>query len=266
MLTNRSWRWLRSAVVLTCLLSTAQGGNNMNDNNTIDSSGYEFSETQARDRVCEFLETEGESKPRDEMRTILGSPSVDSHPNLGPYYVFNGELGEFWVSCNRGSLIAWFAPGRLTVSEAELLVKDFLKRHIPDFESRNFEQVYSQMDEPHWKEEWEEKPQRPQEQAIFENWATVTVDMESRRVTKFSCSDLRHTRTSPPKISEAEARQIILKQYPMAQFVSLNLMEDTVDGGENWRTIWYAVFVPERDEETPRKLMSIDADTGEIVP
>lgn len=223
----------------------------------------------AKSRVYDFLKAEGESRTRDEVFELLLGPDTITHPNLGEVYKFKGSLGEFWVTANRYTVINYNRPGPLKISEAKLMVSEFLKKHIPDFEKRNFVQVDSYVEDPLWKEEWREKPQPPKEQAIFENWVTIAVHLEARQVKNFNCSDLRHVRVAEPKFTETQASEQLLKQFPGGSIETLRLMEHTGDGGKNWVTIWHAVVQPAGDDDDeltpPRQVISLNADTGEVV-
>lgn len=223
----------------------------------------------AKTRVYEFLKAEGESRTRDEVFDLLLGPDSITHPNLGPIFKFTGSLGEFWVSADRFTVINYNRPGPLKISEAKQVVKAFLANHIQNFEQRNFVQVDSYVEDPLWKEEWREKSQPPNELAIFENWVSIAVHLEARQVKNFNCSDLRHVRTLPPKVTETEVRQELLGEFPEGTIEELRLMEHTGDGGKTWVTIWHAVVQPVGDgddDAPPRQIISVNADTGERVP
>jgi hypothetical protein len=223
-------------------------------------------EAAARNRICDFLRAEGESRPREEVLGLLEGPVAKVHPNLGPLLVFTGALGEFWVSADGGHVITYSAPRRFTPTEAQEYAAAFLRRNIEDFEKRNYEQVHAEMDDPFWKEEWIERPRHPDEVSIFQNWALIQVNLDARKAHYFNASNLRLSRTAEPAMDEAAARKRILERFPEGIILELELLEHTTDGGVTTITIWQATVNPDGDPDTPRKLLSIDADTGEIVP
>lgn len=217
---------------------------------------------ELRDSIYTFLQREGEERSRNEVFDLLEGPRAKKHPNLGALYVFDGSLGEFWVS-GRGNVVTYNAPDRMSVQEAQEYVKECLDRHVESFNDRNYELKDSNFSDPIWMEEWKEKPAED-EVSIFENWATVQVNVETHKLHYFNRSDLRRVRTTEPSIAEETARKEILKRNPEHEIDRLRLTEHTADGGKTWRTIWYAVLQPE-DVEAPQKPYSLDADTGEVV-
>lgn len=216
-----------------------------------------------KEAIYYYLQQQGENRSREWVFEQLEVSPSKHHPNLGPFYVFNGSLGEFWVS-SRAKVVNFSAPARMSAKEAQDYVLDFLKRHIDDFENRNYVQEDTEFTDPLWKETWNEE-QRESEVSIFENWATVQVNLETRRVHYASLSDLRHIRTTPPKLDEESARRLIIARNTSAIIEELDLVEHTNDGGQSWITIWNAVLVPGGDPSSPRRLYSIDADTGQKV-
>jgi hypothetical protein len=226
----------------------------------------QISDSDARKRIYEFLKSTGETRPEEEILPKLQASAPKQHPNLGHLYVYKGPFGEFWVSCNNGDIITYSVPNRFTATEAQEYAKAFLNEQIEDFDKRNFVQVDAEMDDPLWEEEWIEKPQRPKEVSIFQNWAVIQVHLDTRRVHYFNASNLRLVRTTQPKINEQTARQIILRQFPEGEILELELMEHTTDGGKSVITIWNASIKPDDEEDTPMELLSINADTGDVVP
>ena len=220
----------------------------------------------AQERIYEFLRTEGEARSKEEVVALFEGPTSKEHPNLGSLHVYTGPLGEFWVSANSGDVIAYSAPKRFTPTEAQEYARAFLCRHIEDFEKRNYERVDAEMDDPFWKEEWIERLRPPGEVSIFQNWAVLYVNLDTRKVHYFNASNLRLVRRTQPKLDESAARRLILEHYPEGMFLDLELIEHTTDGGKSVITIWSATLKPDSDPDSPMTIYSINADTGEVVP
>mgnify|MGYP006284212031 CR=1 FL=1 len=257
--------------LLICLFTalivlSARDGICMNDEKFTGSSGHGITEQEARTLVYQFLKKEGDPNTRDYIESHLEMTGIREHPNLGEIYTFEGESGEFWVSRGRGTVIKYNAPTAFTVTEAEDYSKKFIRRHIKDFESRNFKLENSEADGQFWREEYREYPQGENEVAIFPNWISVTVSLERRAIHNFSYSDLRRIRYKQPGIDEKEARRIIMERFPEGEILEIELVEHTADGGRTWVTIWNALVSPDKGEELPDEIISIDADTGKDVP
>lgn len=217
-----------------------------------------------KESIYAFLQKEGEMREREWVIEKLEGPTTNQHPNLGLLCVYKGVLGEFWVS-TRNNVVNFSAPEAMSVKEAQAYVSEFLARHIEDFHDRNFIQEDAERSDRLWKESWIEEP-TDDEISIFENWVNIQVNLDTRQIHYQNRSDLRHVRTTSPALDEAAARQAILSKNAHATIEELDLLEHTVDGGKTWVTVWNAVIVPGGDPESPRKLYSINADTGKVVP
>ncbi|MBD3179362.1 MAG: hypothetical protein GF417_07010 [Candidatus Latescibacteria bacterium] len=228
--------------------------------------GSGITEQQARKLIYDFLKMEGDPNTRDYIEANLELTGMREHPNLGQLYSFDGELGEFWVSRERGKVVKYNGPPALTAAEAEDFAGRFIRRHIPDFESRNFRMESSEADGQFWREEWREYPQGKNEISIFPNWISISVNLEKRAVHNFSFSDLRRIRYNQPGIDEEKARRKVMEKFPDGKILEIELLEHTSDGGQNWVTIWNVVVSPGDDEDEPNEIISIDADTGTEVP
>jgi len=219
-----------------------------------------------RAKIGEFLKKAGKLRDQKEVLAGLTGPAPKTHPNLGPLEVFKGPDGEFWVSKASGEIVTFSPPKRFTATEAQQYAKAFLERHVPDFAKRNFQQVSAEMQDPLWKEEWVEKPRPPKEVSVFPNWAVIQVNLDTRSVHYWNASNIRLVRTAPPKIDQEGAKKVIRGGFPEAEILKLELMEHTTDGGKTSVTIWNASFRPAADKDSPVKLLSINADTGKVVP
>ena len=215
--------------------------------------------------VLSYFEAEGDRLSREEFDNSIHNVTVDSHPNLGEYYVYETIYGEFWINIGKKQILKYSKPPRFTVPEAKEYVEKYLESHVPDFKDRNFVQERSELEEPYWIEEYTEKP-RGSEVSIFENWITISVNLDARGLQNFNFSDVRLVRQIPPKITESEVQNIIQQKYPQGQIKELHLMEYTTDGGKSSRTIWNATVLPDDDLESALDLITIDADSGEIIP
>jgi len=238
----------------------------MNNENQGDARSTGITEDQARDRIYDFLKKEGNPKTKDYIMSNLETAGIKNHPNLGKLYMFNGELGEFWVSCQRGNVINYNSPQGFTITEAEDFTVKFIGMHVPDFDNRNFKRINSEADDHFWKEEWKEEPKGEKEKSVFPNWISININLEKRAVQNFNFSDLRRIRYTDPVIGEREAREIIKERFPEGTIMELELEEHTTDGGVTWTTIWNALVKPYDEEDVPDEIISIDADTGKEVP
>lgn len=225
-----------------------------------------ITEQQARSLIYQFLKREGVPNTREDIESHLEMTGIREHPNLGELYTYDGEMGEFWVSRGRGTVVKYNAPAAFTITEAEEFSREFVLRHIPDFGSRNFRLENSEADGQFWREEWREYRSGEKEVSIFPNWISVTVNLERRSIHNFSFSDLRRIRYNQPAISEEKVRVMIMERFPEGKILELELIEHTADGGRTWVTIWNALVNPSAEEEVPAEIISIDADTGRDVP
>jgi hypothetical protein len=259
---------IRSAIciITAVFLLFHQDGICMSEENNSGHKGQGITEQQARALIYQFLKKEGDPNTRDFIESHLEMSGIREHPNLGQLYSFDGELGEFWVSRGRGTVVKYNAPPAFEVSDAEEFSRRFIRRHLPDFESRNFRLEGSEGDGQFWREEWREYPRGEKEVSIFPNWISITVSLEKRGAHNFSFSDLRRIRYNQPGIDEQKARGIIMERYPEGEILELELIEHTTDGGQSWITIWNALVSPGEGENIPDEIISIDADTGEEVP
>jgi hypothetical protein len=227
-------------------------------------SGSAVSREEARDKIYTFLAREGCRHSKDTVIKNLDYTGINEHPDLGDLFMYDSPYGEFRVSARRGNVMMFNAPPRLNVEGAGELIREFLCRHIPEFEQRNFRLTDSYMEGSFWNEEYIEKPEEGH--SIFQNWISISIDMESRNIHNFSYTDLRHIRYVPPRIDEKKARELILQKYSDGEILELELMEHTDDGGMTWVTIWNALVSPLREKDVPDEIISINADTGEEVP
>lgn len=262
---ERKYRFAIYLLAVIFVLSHG-GGMCMNNENEGDGSGSGITEDQARNLIYDFLKKEGNPNTKDYIVSHLETAGIKDHPNLGKLHMFVGELGEFWVSRQRGNVVNYNSPLRLTITEAENFAVKFISRHVPDFDNRNFKLINSEADDQFWKEEWREEPKGEREKSIFPNWISITINLEKRAVQNFNFSDLRRIRYTDPAIDEKKAREIIMERFPMGAIMELELVEHTVDGGVTWVTIWNSFVKPDDKEDVQHEIISIDADTGEEVP
>jgi hypothetical protein len=228
----------------------------MTDLDAADSERY-------KQAVFRFLKRRDARLERAEVFEQLEAIEMRRHPNLGAFHVFGSTFGEFWVS-EREAVIGYRAPGRMTASEAQHAAKEVLRQEVEDFGLRNFTQQEAGFVDPIWKEEWKEQP-RPGEVSIFENWAQVQINVETRKLHYFQCSDVQHVRLEPPVLDEDAASGVLKRHRRLAVVDSMNLMEHTDDGGHTWTTIWNVIYMPGGDPSSPLEIIAIDADTGDIV-
>lgn len=228
--------------------------------------GVENQENRMKQAVYDFLLKEGETRSEEDIFPLLEGPSTKRHPNLGQLLIYGGPLGEFWVCAATGKLFSFSAPERFSAPEAQEYAKGFLRRHVNDFESRNFKQIRAEMDDPFWEEEWVEEPRSSEEVSIFKNWIVLSVNLDTRRIHYFNSSDLRLVRSERVLINKQEAEKIIMENFPEGRIEELDLMEHTTNGGQTVITIWTATVNPDGDPESPLKIFSLNADTGEVVP
>ncbi len=220
---------------------------------------------QAKETVYDFLKSEGEMRSKEQIFSLLDGPTIEVHPNLGELHIYKGPLGEFWVCKESLKLFTYSSPERFTTDEAQEYAKNFLSRHIENFALRNFKPIKAEKDDPFWEEEWIEEPKHSEEISIFKNWIVLSVNLDTRRVHYFNSSNLRLVRTTPTNLNENAARQIIHEKFPEGEIDDLELMEHTTNGGKTSFTIWSATVRPDDDPETPLTIISINADTGDII-
>jgi hypothetical protein len=226
---------------------------------------FQNQENHIKEAIYEFLVEEGETRSKAEIFSLLEGPTTRRHPNLGQLFIFESPLGEFWVCGATGKLFSFSAPERFSAAEAQDYVLNFLRRHIEDFENRRFKQIKAEMDDPFWEEEWLEEPRFDDEISIFKNWVVISVNLDTRRVHYFNSSNLRLVRKEKVALNELEASKMILDRFPEGKIEDLELMEHTTNGGQTVITIWSATVNPDGDPESPLQIVSLNADTGEVV-
>lgn len=229
------------------------------------------SPAQAVAAVSAFFAREGVPQAPEHMAEQLGQASSTVHPDLGVLLTFRGPLGTIWVS-PRGAVI-YYAGNALRAksrpvapAEGFAFARSFAEREVPDFSSRNFAADAIQIDGTRGTARWTEKPRAGVETAIFPNWVEVVVDLTAGRVARFSASDLRLVRTTPTRITQADARARIKSRFQKAAVEEIELMQLPVDGGRTAITVWTAMVMTLAPEGPTTVRVSINADTGEFVP
>ena len=158
------------------------------------------------------------------------------------------------------------AGGRISPEEAVALVRRFVERNVADFAARNFVLETPQFDVARATFRWAEKPREGVETAIFPNWVEVVVELAGGRVVRFDASDLRLVRTTPPALSEQQARARIRAQFPKAAIEEIELIELPANGGAKAVTVWNALVLTMAAEGPETVRVTINADTGEVLP
>lgn len=224
-------------------------------------NNFHQTEDKIKKAIYNFLKKEGEKRSEQEVYSLLSGPIIERHPHLGSIIIYKGKLGDFKVNSEHGYVLSYSMPDRLSLEEAKKLASDFISRHVEDFKFRNFEQEYAGLDEPYWKEEWLEKPRKPEEVSIFPNYISISVNLDAGSVSYFSASDLRLVRTKPVPINEERACAIVRNKYPDFNIIETDLVEHTYDNGKNVITIWTIGLEPKESEDTAFEME--EDETGE---
>lgn len=231
----------------------------------------EINPLQAVSAATAFLISEGQRLSPKEIAEQLGAPGIQVHPDLGTLVSFRGELGTIWVS-ERDNVVYYSgnslgqADQPVSAAECWEIAKKMARKHVKDFEARNFIADQPNVDTTSFTIRWTEQLRPDTESAIFPNWVEVAVQIPSGRVTRFSASDLRLVRTSPPVISEAQARALIRKRFDKSAIEEIELLQQTADGGKTSYTIWTAMVMTLAPEGPVTVRVTLDADSGEIIP
>jgi hypothetical protein len=234
-----------------------------------DSDNGTISPAQAAAAVSAFLLLEGQSISPAGVVKQAGTAATIDHPDLGVLLTFRGALGTLWIS-RRGNVVYYAgntlrATGKPAPDQALALARQFVERHITDFASRNFEQEKPHFDRSRATFRWVEKIRQGMETAIFPNSAEVVMDLEEGRVVRFNATDLRLLRTTPPRLSEAEARVRIRAQFQKSAIEDIDLMLLPAKNGGQPVTVWTALVMTMGPEGPRVERVTINADTGELM-
>jgi hypothetical protein len=228
---------------------------------------------QAKKSVREFLSAIDRDAGFEHHRidALLGAPTEEDSPNVGPLWTFESPFGGVSVSRRSGEVVSYEAPeaettgaSRVGTQAAEAAALTFIRSVYRDFDKRNFKLVERQETEDAFEFEYQEEASKP-ETSIFENFISVSVSADRGRVTSYSCSNLAFKRATTPRITESEARRIIegiIAPYK-GVIEELELTEEPVEGASRSVTVWSASVLYRAESETAADRIVINADTGE---
>jgi len=201
----------------------------------------------------------------------MSSPSSMQHPDLGPLLNFRGNLGTLWVS-SRNYVVYYSGKAitgknrPITANEGYDMANHFAKRQVPEFAQRNYEADPQEADVESLTLRWTEVPRPDAETSIFPNWVEVVVDLTQGRVKRFSASDLHLVRTTPPKFNKEQAEARIKAEFEKAAIEEIELMEQPFWDEPKVITVWSALVLTLEPEGPVTVRVTINADTGEIIP
>ena len=88
----RVWRYISRFVLVAIVAAGSIQGITMAGDMTNKHSDQSSEVLAAKQKVFEFLQAEGEGRPRDEVFKQLIGPDTVDHPNLGEFYWYDGGL------------------------------------------------------------------------------------------------------------------------------------------------------------------------------
>lgn len=218
-----------------------------------------------------FFALEGQTVTPRQIAEQISSPSSMQHPDLGPLLNFRGKLGTLWVS-SRNNVVYYSGEAmtgknrQVTANEGYDMANNFAKRQVADFAQRNYEADPLEADAESLTLRWTERPRPDAETSIFPNWVEVVVDLTQGRVKRFSASDLRLVRTTPPKFNKEQAEARIKAEFEKAAIEEIELMEQPLWDEPKVITVWSALVLTLDPEGPVTVRVTINADTGEIIP
>lgn len=230
-----------------------------------------ISPIKAAAAISAFLTVEGDSLSPQQVMEHIGVPSSMEHPDLGTVLTFRGPLGTIWVS-PRGNVVYYAGNGLRSAgrpvppAEAMTVAIRFVEREVSEFATRNFQTEPPKFDRTRATFRWVEKPRTKVETAIFPNWAEVVLDLSQGRVVRFNASDLRLVRTTPPAVSEEQARARIKARFQKAAIEEIELVQIPAKAGTGAITVWNAMVMTLAPEGPVVVRVTINADTGDVVP
>lgn len=232
-----------------------------------------ISDEKARESVYEFLvniDRDGGFE-FDRVKELLGSAVEDESPNVGPRFAFKSQLGNFSVSQRTGDVVSYSVPetgemGLPTVSQdqATEIAMRFISKVHSTFDQALFQ--ITEKDEAHGHYKYNlEQVKKAEETSIFPNFILVSVRADNGMISYYACSNLVFSRSTKPRITEAEARVIVKKEIgPNGQIDKLELMEQPVDKATRSITVWFAAVTFLGPESSSNAIL-IDAETGETI-
>ncbi len=232
---------------------------------------------KAREIARRFLESDAELAPLAAGMAAAKERDVEeaqyglvAHFDLDAAYIeVAPRMGA--VTLFRRKDLGALAPLPAALKAAELVARcdAFARRHVRDFEKRNFipQPEIAIEDTGHVGCSWDEDPMDG-EVAIAANFVSVFMDPRTGVVSEFCCMDFPFRRVKPVKLDEAAAVEKARAAVPRkANPLRIALIEEPVDGGRKSRTLYEVDLAePAGDEsEGAEWMVEIDADTGEMV-
>ncbi|HXC36695.1 MAG TPA: PepSY domain-containing protein [Candidatus Acidoferrales bacterium] len=232
-----------------------------------------LTEEQAKQKVCEFLIAIGKDSgfTPERIRELLGQPKMDNKANAGPRFNFRSPFGNFSVAERTGDIVSYqvvdanpVKSPELTQAQAEAEAGRFVKLAYPQFDQMNFKLTDVNQANDRFELRYAQQ-KRPGEISIFPNFIMISERTDTGAILFYACSHLPFSRTTPVKVSEQQARQIIKKAYPTGSIETLELYEKPVNDAAGSITTWSAFVLFEEGVAVQAEQVYINADTGEVV-
>jgi hypothetical protein len=231
---------------------------------------------EAKLAVVQFLRYMGADFAESFSET-LPDPILVYHEVRGDIWEFRTYYGRFDVT-RQNPRVTIFSrhdsipcenirppkPEGYAEEEALEVAKALVRKMIPNFDDRNFVLEISHEKENHsfW---WHEHP-GGEIISVPPNNVSVLMDREHLCLEYYSALDYHHWRTTPPKISEKQAKDKAEKVWHGKGTARKAMLWERVrKGGKEIRTVWtVGVFLPNPEGGALEDVV-IDADTGEVV-
>jgi len=231
---------------------------------------------EAKLALVQFLRYIGTDLTENFLET-LPDPILEYHEVRGAFWKFRTHYGRFEVT-RQNPKVKWFSrrdsipgentrplrPGEYSEDQALEVAKALVRFMIPNFDSRNFVLRISH-DKESYSFKWRERP-GGEIISVPPNSVSVLMDRVRLRLEWYSAFDYHHWRTTPPGISEKQAKDIAEKVWHgKGTAREAMLWERVRKGGKEVRTVWtVGVSMPNPEGEALEDVV-IDADTGEVV-
>jgi hypothetical protein len=219
-------------------------------------------------RIERMIERIGWPVVRGVIATQLGSPTHGSHALVGALRTFQTGYGRFTLT-DRNDVYLFEAPPLQArempsdEAESEQIALAFARNVEPELD-RRFKRIPASHVPPSYNYSFMQVPVAP-ETSVYPNMIDLRVDARVAAVTRYSQTDLRFVRTTPPAIDEAAARARILALSGGQGVVDeLSLSEDPRDHATRSETIWYGIVLRQGGPMgIEREEVVIHADTGQ---
>ena len=231
---------------------------------------------EAKLAVAQFLRYIGVDLA-ETFHETLPDPILEYDEVEGDIWKFRIHYGRFNVTRQNPRVIIFsrhdsipgenmrpLKPEGYAEEEALEVAEALVRKMIPNFDDRNFVLEISHEKENHsfW---WHEHP-GGEIISVPPNNVSFLMNRKRLFLEHYSILDYQHWRTTPPKISEKQAKDTAEKVWHgIGTARGTMLWERIRKGGKEVRTVWTVnVFLP-NPEGGALEAVVIDADTGEII-